>query len=78
MSDQTIQAKNLGDFFKHLAKAAKNVGKKKLNISGRALECTAKIGNAAARKNSNLFAATASDVINFVHRGKCLYFCEIQ
>ena len=28
VSDQTIAADGLGDFFKHISKAAKNVGKK--------------------------------------------------
>ena len=28
VSDHTIQAEGLGDFFKHLGKAAKNIGKK--------------------------------------------------
>ena len=28
VSDQTISAEGLGDFFKHIGKAAKNVGKK--------------------------------------------------
>ena len=35
VSDQTIQAEGLGDFFKHLGKAAKNVGKKILNNPGK-------------------------------------------
>ena len=34
VSDQTIQAEGLGDFFKHLGSAAKNVGKKILNNPG--------------------------------------------
>ena len=31
VSDQTINGEGLGDFFKHLGSAAKNVGKKILN-----------------------------------------------
>ena len=38
VSDQTIQAEGLGDFFKHLGSADKIVGKKILNNPGRALE----------------------------------------
>ena len=58
VSDQTIAGEGLGDFFKHLgratAKAAKNVGKKVLNIPARALEIAANIGTAAASKNPKL------------------------
>ena len=66
VSDQTINGEGLGDFFKHLgkatAKAAKNIGKKILNIPARALEIAANIGTAAASKNPKPIAATASDV----------------
>ena len=50
VSDQTIQTEGLGNFFKHLGSAAKNVGKKILNNPGRALELAANIGTAAASK----------------------------
>ena len=66
----------MGDFFKHLGKAAQNVGKKILNNPGRALEIAANIGTAAASKNPKLIAATAPDVIKFVHQGKGLYKAE--
>ena len=36
VSDRTINGEGLGDFFKHLGKAAKSVGKKILNNPGRA------------------------------------------
>ena len=78
VSDQTIQAEGLGDFFKHLGKAAKNVGKKILNNPGRALEIAANIGTAAASKNPKLIAATAPDIIKFVHQGKGLYLGKIH
>ena len=61
------------DFFKHLGSAAKNVGKKILNNPGRALEIAPNIGTAAASKNPRLIAATAPEVINFVHQEKGLY-----
>ena len=74
---RTINREGLGDFFKHLGKAAgsaaKNVGKKILNNPGRALEMAAKIGPAAASKNPKLIAASAPDVIEFVHQGKGSY-----
>ena len=76
VSDQTINGEGLGDFFKHLGSAAKNVGKKILNNPGRALEIAANIGTAAESKNPKLIAATAPDVIEFVHQGKGLYKAE--
>ena len=76
VSDRTIIGEGLGDFFKHLGSAAKNVGKKILNIPGRALEIAANIGTAAASKNPKLIAATAPEVIKFVHQGKGLYKAE--
>ena len=76
VSDRTISGEGLGDFFKHLGSAAKNVGKKILNNPGRALEIAANIGTAAASKNPKLIAATAPEVIKFVHQGKGLYKAE--
>ena len=78
VSDQTIQAEGLGDTFKHLGKAAKSVGKKIFNNSGRSLEIAANIRTAAASKNPKLIAATSPDIINFVHQGKDLYSGKIQ
>ena len=76
VSDRSINGEGLGDFFKHLGSAAKNVGKKILNNPGRALEIAANIGTAAASENPKLIAATAPDVIKFVHQGKGLYKAE--
>ena len=78
VSDQTIQAEGLGDFFRSVGKAAKNIGKKILKNSGRALEIAANIGTAAAGKNPKLNAATVPDIIKFVHQGKGLYLGKIQ
>ena len=78
VSDQTIQAEELGNFFKHLGSAAKNVGKKILKNPGRALELAANIGTAAASKNPRMIAATAPDIIKFVHQGKGLYLGKIH
>ena len=81
VSDRTINAEGLGDFFKHLGSAAKNVGKKILNNPGRALEIAANIGTAAASKNPRIIAATAPDVIKFVHKGKVytnLKVCRVK
>ena len=76
VSDRTISGEGLGDFFKHLGSAAKNVGKKILNNPGRALEIAANIATAAASKNPKLIAATAPEVIKFEHQGKGLYKAE--
>ena len=76
VSERTIEGEGLGDFFKHLGSAAKNVGKKILNNPARAIEIAANIGTAAASKNPRLIAATAPDVIKFVHQGKGLYKAE--
>ena len=78
VSDQTIQAEGLGDFFRGIGKAAKSVGKKILNNPGRALELAANIGTAAASKNTRMIAATAPDIIKFVHQGKGLYLGKIH
>ena len=78
VSDQTIQAEGLSDFFRGVGKADKNVGKKWLNYSWRALELAAKIGTAAASKNPWMIAATAPDIIKFVHQGKGLYLGKIH
>ena len=78
VSERTIEGEGLGNFFKRLGSAAKNVGKKILNNPARALEIeiAANIGTAAASKNPRLIAATAPDVIKFVHQGKGLYKAE--
>ena len=78
VSDQTIQAEGLGEFFRGIGKAAKSVGKKLLNNLGRALELAANIGTAAASKNPRMIAATAPDIIKFVHQGKGLYMGKIH
>ena len=68
----------MGDFFKHIGKAAMNDGKKILNNPGRALELAANIGTAAASKNPRMIAATAPDIIKFVHQGKGFYLGKIH
>ena len=68
----------MGDFFRSVGKAAKNVGKKILKNPGRTLEIAANIGTAAASKNPKLIAATAPDSIKFVHQGKGLYLGKIH
>ena len=56
VSDNSIQAESLGDFFKNPGKKGFNVSKKVAKIvlinPGRALDLTAKIARAAASRNS--------------------------
>ena len=57
VSDNTLQAESLGDFFKNLGKKGQNVSKKMaknvLFNPARALDLTAKIATAAVSRNSN-------------------------
>ena len=78
VSDQAFARERLGDFFKHIAKAAKKVGKKLLNNPGEALELAASIGSEAASKNPKPIIATARNVIKFVHHGKGFYLGKIH
>ena len=78
VSDKTIEAEGLKDFFRHLGKAAKSVGKKVLANPGRALEIGAQIGAAAASRNPKAALAATPDVIKFVHTGKGLYLPKFK
>ena len=78
VSDQTIQAERLGEFFKHIGNAVKNVEKKILDNPGRALELEAITGTAATSKNRRMIVATAPDVLKFVHQGNGLYLGKIH
>ena len=77
VSDNTIQAEVLGDFFKNLGKSSVKVGKKLaknvLSNPGRALDLTAKIATAAASKNSKQALSTLPELITFYNTGKGLY-----
>ena len=77
VSDNTIQAEGLGDFFKNLGKASAKAGKKLaknvLSNPGRALDLTAKIATAAASKNSKQALSTLPELITFYNTGKGLY-----
>ena len=77
VTDNTIQAEGLGDFFKNLGKKGLNVSKKMaknvLSNPGRALDLTAKIASAAASRNSKQALSTLPEVINFYHTGKGVY-----
>ena len=77
VSDSTIKAQGLGDFFKNLGKKGLNVSKKMarnvLSNPGRALDLTAKIATAAASRNSKQALSTLPELITFYNTGKGLY-----
>ena len=77
VSDNTIKAEGLGDFFKNLlkisAKAGKKLAKNVLSNPGRALDLTAKIATAAASKSPKAALTTLPEVIKFYHEGQGLY-----
>ena len=77
VSDNTIQAEGLGNFFKNLgkisAKAGKKLAKNVISNPGRALDLTAKIATAAATKSPKAALSTLPEVINFYHTGKGVY-----
>ena len=77
VSDDTIQAECLGDFFKNLGKKGLKVSKKMaknvLSNPGRALDLAAKIATAAASRNSKQVLSTLPELITFYNTGKGLY-----
>ena len=77
VSDNTIQAEGLGDFFKNFGEkginASKKMAKNVLSNPGRALDLTAKIATAAASKNSKQALSTLPELITFYNTGKGLY-----
>ena len=77
VSDDTIKAEGLGDFFKNLGKKGLNVSKKMaknvLSNPGGALDLTAKIATAAASRNSKQALSTLPELITFYNTGKGLY-----
>ena len=76
VSDDTIKAEGLGDFFKNLGKKGLNVSKKMaknvLSNPGRALNLTAKTATAAASRNSKKALSTLPESITFYNTGKRL------
>ena len=77
VTDNTIQAEVLGDFFKNLGKKGLNVSKKMaknvLSNPGWALNLTAKIATAALSRNSKQALSTVPELITFYNTGKGLY-----
>ena len=77
VSDNVIQAENLGEFSKNLGKKGLNVSKKMaenvLSNPGRASDLTAKIATAAVFKISKEALSTLPEFITFYNTGKS--FC---
>ena len=78
VSDNTIQAEGLGDFFEKLGKisgkAAKKLATNALKNPSRLLEIGANVAAATASRNSKAALSALPEVINFYHTGKGLYF----
>ena len=81
VSDNTIKAKGLGDFFKNLGKKGLNVSKKMaknvLSNPGLALDLTAKMATAAAFRNSKQVLSTLPELITFYNTGKVLHLGKL-
>ena len=77
VSDNTIQAEGLGDFFKKLRKVSSNAAKKlatnALKNPSRFLEIGANVAAVTASKNPKAALSAILEVINFYHTGKGLY-----
>ena len=70
VSDATIEAEGLKDFFKSVGKATVIFGKKVANNPVRALEIASKIGSAAASRNPKAALAATPDLIKFATTGE--------
>ena len=82
VSDATIQAEGLKDFFKSVGKATVNFGKKVGKNPVRALELARKMGSAAASRSARAASSATLDLIKFattdegisvVQKGRGLY-----
>ena len=78
VSDSTIQADGLGDFFKNLGKkgldGSKKMAKNALQNPSRFLDITDTVATAAAILSPKNVCSTLPEVINFYHTGKDLCF----
>ena len=70
VSDATIEAEGLKDFFRSVGRATVNFGKKVANNPVRALEIASKIGSAAASRNPRAALSATPDLIKFATTGK--------
>ena len=72
VSDATIEAEGLKDFFKKVGRATVNLGKKVANNPVRALEIASKIGSAAASRNPRAALSATPDLIKFATSGEVI------
>ena len=70
VSDATIEAEGLKDFFRSVGRATVNFGKKVAYNPVRALEIASKIGSAAASRNPKAALAATPDLIKFATTGE--------
>ena len=70
VSDATIEAEGLKDFFKSVGRATVSFGKKISNNPVRALEIASKIGSAAASRNPRAALSVTPDLIKFATTGE--------
>ena len=70
VSDATIEAEGLKDFFKSVAKATVNFGKKVANNPVRAIGIGSKIGSAAASRNPRTALSATPNIIKFATTGE--------
>ena len=70
VSDATMEAEGLKDFFKSVGNATVNFGKKVANYPVRALEIASKIGSAAASRNPRAALSATPDLIKFATTGE--------
>ena len=81
VSDDTLKAEGLGDFFKNLGKKGLNVSKRMaknvLNNPGIALDLSAKVATAAASRNFKKALSTLPELITFYNTGKGLYLGKV-
>ena len=77
MSDNTIQAEDIGSFFKNLgrisAEACKKLATNVLMNPGTALENISDIATAAATKSPKAALSSSLEVIKLNHTGKGMY-----
>ena len=72
VSDATIEAEGLKDFFKSVGRATVNFGKKVAYNPVRALEIAIKIGSAAASRNPRAALSATPDLIKFATTGESI------
>ena len=81
VSDNTIKAENLGDFFKNLGRKGLNVSKKMaknvISNPGRALDLKAKVATAAVSKICKHALSILLELITFYNTGKGLYLRKL-